>query len=413
MPSRAQYFLQNAIKDATFSLLLPELMIRSLYPKHFLLCALLLIAPGLSADEGVFLITDHGARGDNAFDNAPVINQLIGKFGPEGGTILVPVGDFRINSPIVIDRNNVTIRGVNYGQRSNVDPAPPGIFGPPGGSKIILGGGVERGISVVAASGTIEGLTVRDLAIQGSDGGVAQTGISIDRANKWTRLDNVSCINLRRGIFMVDSEQADITSCWLAECESPLYMVRGRDCSVTDSAFGGQPGGVSCDFNGQVGLNFTGNVIFPDGFTALWLTDSRACNVSHNTITGWYTGLIQVEGNANFLSHNLISAVETNGGWPGDPRGRGGDYGLIRITGNDNVFIASTIHSWQPDGDVRVRILGGDRNVLRNLTIGARPSSRRIWLDGASTQATLITHAGYPGEIDLGASSGTRVTYDP
>src|SRR5439155_14091119 len=67
--------------------------------------------------QGEYLITDYGAKGDNSFDNAPVINSVIAKFGSSGGTILIPAGDFRINSPIVVtNKNNVTIRGVNYGQ---------------------------------------------------------------------------------------------------------------------------------------------------------------------------------------------------------------------------------------------------------------------------------------------------------
>src|SRR5438128_1767171 len=92
-------------------------------------------AVGLSARaqmQGEYLVTDYGAKGDNAFDNAPIINSLIAKFGSSGGTIIIPPGDFRVNSPIVISNNYVTIRGVNYGQRSNVDPTPPGVFGPAG-----------------------------------------------------------------------------------------------------------------------------------------------------------------------------------------------------------------------------------------------------------------------------------------
>src|SRR5437016_2973129 len=104
--------------------------------------------------QGEYLVTDYGAKGNNAFDNAPIINGLIAKFGSSGGTIVIPPGDFRVNSSIIVSNNYVTIRGVNYGQRSNVDPTPPGVFGPSGGSKIILGAKVPYGI-VVSNSGPV------------------------------------------------------------------------------------------------------------------------------------------------------------------------------------------------------------------------------------------------------------------
>jgi hypothetical protein len=378
-----------------------------------LLCAFFAALSTACGDAGEFLITDHGAKGDNSFDNAPVINGLLAKFGAAGGTILIPEGDFRINSPIVITKSYVTIRGVSYGQRSNVDPAPPGVFAPAGGSKLILGAGVQHGIEVNDTGPKILGLTIKDLAVQGSDGAVYQTGIFLNRANQWTRIHDVNCINLRKGIYIKQAEEAHLDSCWLAECEAPLHMDTGRDCIVTDSAFGGQPGGVTCDFHAHTGMIFNGNVIFPDGYAGLWLTDSHGCVITANTFTNWYTGLVQIEGNMNRLSDNNITAVTTGALWPADPRGRDGLYGLVRITGNDNVFESSIMMSWQPVGNCRVHIAAGDRNVLRNLTIGANTSARRIFINGTLTTATRITHCGHPGEIDLSGSATARVEYDP
>lgn len=364
------------------------------------------------ADTGEFLITDHGAKGDNVRDNAPVINSLIAKFGASGGTILIPEGDFRINSPVIVNKNHVTIRGVNYGQRSNVDPSS-GVFAPAGGSKLILGAGVLRGIEVPAGGPQIDGLTIKHLAVQGSDGGVFQTGISVERANRWTRIHDVNCINMRKGVYVRQATQAHVDSCWLAECEAPLHLDTGSDCIVTDNSLGGQPGGVTCDIHAHQRLVFTGNVIFPDGYAGLWLTDCHNCNVSGNTITNWYTGLVQIEGNMNSITDNNISAVLAGPGWPSDPRARDGLYGLVKITGNDNVCAANTIMSWQPAGDTRVHIAAGDRNVLRNLTIGANASGRKIFINGNLTNSTRITHCGVAAEIDLSGSASARVEYDP
>jgi hypothetical protein len=355
------------------------------------------------------------ANGNNVYNNAPDVNNLIANMPPEGGVIVFPAGEFRINAPIDIGgKSNITLRGINYGQRSNVDAAPPGVAGPAGGSKIILGSGAGQGIRSTNASPAISGLIIRDLALQGDDGPGYQTGISIDRTNSGTRLMNVSCINMEEGAFIRAADHAVIEDCWLAECKSPLYLLTGNDNLVADSSFGGQPTGIACNFNAQQRLMFSGNVIFPDAHTALQLTSCDNCNLSHNTITGWFTGLVQMNGNMNtFTNNNVTGVLNPNGNWLNDPLGRGGQYGLIRITGNDNTVASSIIMSWQPVNDVRVRNHSGDRNVFRNLYIAANASNRKIFVNAASTTSTRITHSGWPADIDLNGSATARVTYDP
>ena len=369
----------------------------------------------MPASAAEFLITDSGAIGNNSFDNAPLINSLISSLPPEGGVIVIPPGDFRINSPIVINgKNNVTIRGVNYGQRSNVDPWPGGVAGPAGGSKLIIGSGVLSAITVYGSSADISGLVIRDLAIQGGDGGVYQTGIYIDRANADTRILDVSCINMKKGIFIRNASRATIGDCWLAECQSPLQMIGGTDNKVVDSSFGGQTGGVACDFNTQTRLLFAGNVIFPDANTGLFLTQANNCNIVGNTITGWFTGLVQIEGDMNSFTNNFVSAaLDPGGNWPADPQSRDLWYGLIRISGNDNLVAACNILSWQPTDHVRIRNNSGARNTFRSLYIAANGSNKKIFVNNASTTAARITKSGWNTEVDLNGSPTARATYDP
>jgi hypothetical protein len=374
--------------------------------------ALLLAFASAHASEGEYLITDHGAKGDNAYDNAPVINTLISSFGPEGGTILIPAGDFRLQSPVIV-KSNVTIRGVNYGQRSNVDPTPPGVFFPAGGSKLILGAGVADGILAPAGGPALTGLAIRDLAISGSDGAVYQTGIHLERANDFTRLSGVNCVNLKKGVRLREASRATVERCWLGECQAPLQIETGSECLVADNSLGGQPGGVTCEFIGQQRLVFTGNNVFPDGHTGLRFANSHACLVSHNTFTGWYTGMVQIEGNMNLFAHNTLTAVPRGGAWPADPLGRDGFHGFVRISGNDNVMESSTLFSWQPENDCRIHCAAGERNTFRNLDIGALGSSRKIFTNGDLTSWTRITRSGIQAEIDLGGSPTARVTYDP
>src|SRR5437762_6893839 len=129
---------------------------------------------------GEYLITNYGAKGDGAFDNAPIINSLINQLPNVGGSIVIPHGDFRINSNLEIPsgKNYVTIRGLGRG------------------SRIILGTGVGVGIDVTNDPVRISGLTVRDLRISGSDWSVNQTGILVNRFSDGAHFNNVCCDNL-------------------------------------------------------------------------------------------------------------------------------------------------------------------------------------------------------------------------
>ena len=386
----------------------PNLCIRPL------VAALIPIACAPQANAAEFLIP--AGNGNNSTDNAPVINGIIANLPPEGGVIVIPAGEFLIRSPIdLAGKNNVTIRGINYGQRSNDDVAVAGVSAPPAcGSKIILGPGVGQGIRAANGSPAISGLIIRDLAIQGGDGPGFQTGISIDCPNSGTRVMDVSCINLEEGAFIRAADHAVIEDCWLAECRSPLFLLTGSDNRVADSSFGGQPQGIACKFEGQQRLMFTGNGIFADGHTGILLKTCDNCNVSHNTVTGWFTGLVQVEGNMNTLVNNNITGVlDKQGNWPADPQGRDDQFGLVRVTGNDNLVASSVVMSWQPVNHVRIRNHSGDRNVFRNLYIAANASTRKIFVNAAATTATRITHCGWQTDIDLNGSATATVTYDP
>jgi hypothetical protein len=370
-----------------------------------------LLAGGQTASAGEYVLTEYGGVGDGQFNNAPVINAIIRNLPPEGGTIVVPEGEFRINSPIVLNKSFVTIRGNNHGQRSNVDPAVPGTTGPAGGSKILVGPGVEAGILVPNEQPRISGLLIRDLAIQGLDPGTNQ-GIVIDRASDGVRIENVNCINLDKGIFMRDADAARISGCWLAECRAPLHIDAGRQIIVADNHLGGQPGGVTAGFNNLDHLQFTGNTIFPDGNVGLSLGNCHQCNISDNTISGLYTGLIEINGNMNTLSNNGIFAERRNGQWAPDPAGRDGLWGLIRIEGNDNMVSSNNIISWQPENDTRLHIVGGERNQVYNNNIAGIGSSRMIVVNGANAIGTRIINSGYPNEIREGNDS-TGVRYSP
>ena len=66
-------------------------------------------------------ITTYGAVGDGKTDCSKAINSAIASLPSEGGVLVIPEGDFVLDAPIVINKNNVTLKGLNPGMRSNID----------------------------------------------------------------------------------------------------------------------------------------------------------------------------------------------------------------------------------------------------------------------------------------------------
>ena len=81
-------------------------------------------------------ITLAGAVGDGKTDCSEVINRMISELPENGGTIVIPEGDFVLDSPIVLTKSNVVIKGLNSGFRSNIDVKDTTLVGPGGGSKL-------------------------------------------------------------------------------------------------------------------------------------------------------------------------------------------------------------------------------------------------------------------------------------
>lgn len=360
--------------------------------------ALLAAALGsLQADgqvRGEFLITNHGAKGDGTFDNAAVINNLINQLPNTGGSIVIPHGDFRINSPVIVRKPYVTIRGLGRG------------------SRLVIGAGVTDGILVPDEAPRISGVVVRDLHIAGTDWGIYQTGLKVDRASDGFHVDQVSFTGVSRGMFLRATDAAQITGCEVTQSQSSLYLQGGFMGLVTRNRFSGYSGGISVELADLDRIVFSGNIIAPDGHTALQLRNAHSCNLSGNSITTWYAGGIEVEGNMNCLTGNSISALQVNGQWVPDPRGRDGLWGLIRIRGNDNSVTSSSIVSWQPENDIRVNMVSGERNILRDLTIAGIGSNRKVNVDPAAGW-TRITCCGWPQETNLNGNPTARVVYDP
>jgi hypothetical protein len=365
-------------------------------------------------------IVDYGARADGQFDNAPVLNAILKKLPATGGVLLVPNGDFLINSPLVIGSNFVTIKGSNRGWRSNVDAPVGGLIGPSGGSKLILGPAAGSAILVPlrprlsdGRANRITGLAIRDLMIQGGGPQAGQTGIDIEQDGDGLVIDDVSCINLDTGMTIKEADASRISDCLVAECRNCVAMVGGIQNMVANCHMGAQPMGVTCRFSGESHLLVTSCELFPNGASAIVLRDASYDMVSNCVISGFFTGLIDIQGDYNALLNDSVSAIKPGADWPADPNGRAGDWGLVRIAGNQNTFTSSTVYSDQPTDSIRVKCVSGTGNRLSDLSIVGTASPCKVYVDADHASNTSVLFSAQAGETRIIGSNPQAVVYIP
>lgn len=339
-------------------------------------------------DEPTYVITHYGAIGDGKTDCSGVINKIIQSLPASGGTIVIPEGDFLLDNPINIDRDFVTIKGLNPGLRSNVDVPLANLTNPGGGSKLLVGKAraaieVPNIPDVNNRKKRISGLMIKNILISGgeSNNGI---GINILHDNDGIRIENVVGINLQKGIVAIAADAMMISSCWISECANSIEMVHGIQNMISKCQLGAQPGGITVKLTDQENLLMNGNHIYPDGDVNLQMNDCRFVNVTANNFQSYYLGMIEVNNsNSNMFSGNVI--------WmrlPNDAnrqlRGNTNDYGVIRVEGNQNMFSNSTIQcDWaNNEGDpVAIRSVSGTRNGYYNIKFANMNSNRLLFVN--------------------------------
>jgi hypothetical protein len=344
-----------------------------------------------SVDSPEYIITNYGAKGDGKTDCSSIINDLIVKMPAAGGTIVIPEGEFLLNNPIVVNRNFITIRGLNPGLRSNVDVGSSGVQHPGGGSKLLLGN-APIGIHVPSLpdvngrKNRISGLVIKNLLISGGQGSKG-TGISIVQDNDGVRIENFIGINLNTGISAQAADAMIIRSCWISECKNSIEMNNGIQNMISNCQLGAQPGGVTVNLTNQENFNFTANHVYPDGDVNLQLNNSRYTNISSNNFQSYYVGMIEVNGgNSNLVSSNIC--------WlriPGDParqlRGKQNDYGVIKVSGDHHLISDNSLTcNWAntSNNPVTIRSESGISNRFQNIKINDVSSSRVFYVNESS-----------------------------
>ena len=336
-----------------------------------------------------YVITDYGAVADGVTDCGPIINKIINIIPASGGTIIIPAGDFLVNTTIKINKNFITLSGLNSGERSNVDVPVNGVTPPAGGSKLILGGAaaaitIPTLPPVNGLTNRISGVEISNLAISG---GTSTHGIGIDilQDNDHMIINNVIGINLTTGIYANASDAINITSCWISECTNSIYMPNGVQNTISNCQLGAQPTGITVQLDNQVNFNFTGNQIYPNGSVNLQLNNSQYVNISANNFESYFVGIIEL----NTSNNNLISSNIFQLDMPSDTstqlRGNPNTYGVLRLTGSNNLVSGNSIScAWvnPNDNPVTIQSIGGTGNAYDNINISDVKSSRVFYVSG-------------------------------
>lgn len=356
---------------------------------------------------------DYGAQlNDPNFDNAPIINNLINNMPPSGGVIELPAGEMWIHSPIKINRSYVTIRGVNAGTRSNIDPEEQtGLNHPGGGSKLVLGNNCQTAIVSERRVGAprVSSIQLESFLIQGRGTDTGQIAVNIDQDNDAVRIIGVSTINVDTGLRLNGADACTVRGCWISEVRNGLLSVgASQQLLVANNYFGTQPLGKSVFLENPNWANIVGNNIYPDGHVCLEAIGANDCTFTGNNIQSYYTGAVIIKGNGNLFSGKVQALRDGAGNWKSDPIGRDGLYGLIHVDGNDNHITASTINSAQPENNTRILIIGGNGNWVTNTKIYGISSNRKVVVNGSCVD-TRIVHSASSFDVDKASSNTTIV----
>ena len=363
-----------------------------------------------------YLITDYGAIADGKTDCGPVINGIINNLPTSGGTIIIPEGDFLVNTSINVNKNFVTIKGLNPGLRSNIDVPVSNLTPPGGGSKLILGNGASSIINVPVLP-TVNGNTNRISGLEFSNlllsGGSTEHGIGINilQDNDGVRIENVVGINLSTGIYSNASDAMLINDCWISECTNSIYMPNGIQNTISNCQLGAQPLGITVRLDNQVNFNFTSNQVYPNGSVNLQINNSQFVNVSSNNFQSYYVGIIEMNNsNNNLISSNIIW-MRTPSDTSLQLRGNTNDYGTLRLSGSNNLVSNNSITcNWvYPNNNpVTIRSIGGTGNSYDDLNISDTLSSRVFYVSGS---CSIINSVPASKVYIDGASTGVYIKY--
>lgn len=339
------------------------------------------------------VITDYGAKGDGKSDCSDVINMLIQDLPASGGVIVIPQGDFLLNKPIVVDRNYVTIKGVNPGLRSNIDVSLSGLVGPGGGSKLLIGSASSAILipdltNVDGRVNRISGVQISDILISG---GTTQKGIGINilHDNDGFRITNVVGINLNYGISAYSADAMIIQDCWLSEVKNSILMTDGIQNMIKNCQLGAVPTGITCKLVNQENFIFTGNHVYPDGDKNLVLENCTYTNISNNNFQSYYINMLELGGSYNLVDANIFWLRSSTN----QLKGKDENTGIVIVKGDHNMVTDCTIKAdWISSvvNPVSVRSFSGVGNSFSDIKITNQLGNRLFYVNDYSSIVNCV-----------------------
>ncbi|MDU0348296.1 NosD domain-containing protein [Actinomyces sp. MRS3W] len=356
-------------------------------------------------------------HGDPYDDVGAVINSIIGDIkerqpqsdvndgGKPGAIIVLPPGDYRLRTQILIDVSFLRIQGAGHGFTSSSIRfnVPRDEWGDlhelwPGGSRILVdldapeGAEQSEGAAIrVARQGSprISSVEFNGFCIDGlhfkSDGKAVnpensyvngKTGIYVEDANDSFRVSEMGLVYLEHALTVRKADALSVHDNFIAECGSCIELLDwGQASKVTDNLIGAGPAGHSIYAENHGGLLVSANNVFPRGESSVHLSGVTRSSVIGNRLHAFYPGMVLLNANS---SENLVAAnhlLRDQEPWaPFFEVGNDLDdqYGLLRIEGHDNSAIAnhfslavdSVARQREEIGIVAVRIVSGSGNYV-------------------------------------------------
>jgi hypothetical protein len=345
--------------------------------------------------------------GDPCEDVGEVINGIIADIkrrqavtveaGRPGGVIVIPPGDYRLRTPVVIDISFLRIEGSGHGfTSSSIRFNVPEDEWPdlhelwPGGSRILVdidGGaafrvertGDPRISSVEFADFCIDGLhfepdgTSRHPENTYRNG---KTGIHVASPNDSFRVTGMGMVYLERALVIESADALSVAGNFIAECGSCIELRGwGQASMVTGNLVGAGPDGHSIFAENHGGLLVATNNVFPRGASSVRLSRVTRSSVTANRLHSFYPGMVAVvDGSSENLigSNHLLRDREPWTPFVDIDNGLDDLAGLVVIDGDRNSVIGNHISevvgadAVRPSGaaPVIVRLAGGSDNQV-------------------------------------------------
>ena len=324
-------------------------------------------------------ITQFGLPTDGSTDCADLINAIIADLPPEGGTILIPEGTFRLDSPIQLTRNFVTLKGVNDDVAATAADARE--------SRLILGN-AEYALHVAPVAdidgrkNRISGVEVNGLTLVGKADHQG-TGIFVEHDNDRLHFFNIRMENMYQGIKLQGCDAITLARIDATDAVNGIEMNGGIQNMVTNSLFGSAQGGVAARISGESNLIFSHNKLTAEDDRCASFTGCSRVNISDNEFTGNKMTFFDISGQNNLISDNVFTVNRSDN----QLNGKEADYGVIHVKGEYNHFTLNTIHADWSDGienPVTVNAAEGENNRFASFTIENTNSNQVFYVSESS-----------------------------